>query len=65
MANNTQRGTGIRCPKCKGGSCVKNSVPMPEESIMKRYRECLECGARFVTEEEIVHTTSPRGATPK
>lgn len=57
---NIQQGSGIRCTKCDGKTHVKNSVPLPNESIMRRYRECDDCGARFMTEEVIKRQTVPR-----
>lgn len=57
---NIQQGTGIRCPACGGKTHVNNSVPHPKESKMNRYRECDDCGKRFLTEETIKHETVPR-----
>lgn len=57
---NRQQGSGVRCPECGGRSHVNNSVPVPKESIMKRYRECDNCHTRFLTEETIIRTTVPR-----
>ncbi|RLI66879.1 MAG: hypothetical protein DRO67_00455 [Candidatus Asgardarchaeum californiense] len=57
---NIQQGSGIRCPKCGESTHVNNSVPLPNKSIMRRYRECNACGHRFMTEEVIKRDTTPR-----
>jgi len=57
---NPQQGTGIRCSACGGKTHVNNSVPHPKESKMNRYRECDDCGKRFLTEEIIKRETASR-----
>lgn len=60
-----QQGSGIRCPQCGGISRIRNTVALPEESAMKRYRQCDECMTRFVTRETVTHETPARKVNEK
>lgn len=56
---NIQQGSGVRCPYCNGHTRVTNTIPKPEESVMGRYRACVDCDKRFYTEEFVVKLISP------
>lgn len=47
----------MRCPKC---SCQEDKVidsrTIKDGNIVRRRRECAQCGYRFTTEEEIIQT---------
>ncbi|VVM08255.1 transcriptional regulator NrdR [Methylacidimicrobium tartarophylax] len=44
----------MKCPKCgKQKDRVVDSRPLREGAVVRRRRECLKCGARFTTYEEI------------
>ncbi|MDD4932976.1 MAG: transcriptional regulator NrdR [Methylacidiphilaceae bacterium] len=44
----------MKCPKCgKQKDRVIDSRPLREGAVVRRRRECLKCGARFTTYEEI------------
>ena len=46
----------MRCPKCAGiDDKVVDSRSNRDGLLMRRRRECLKCGARFTTYEEIFH----------
>ena len=50
---NAQR--SMVCPKCDGECTVKETRPVAAiENALRRRRECLVCGYRFVTIERIV-----------
>jgi transcriptional repressor NrdR len=47
----------MRCPKCSfTGDKVVDSRTAKEGSAVRRRRECLDCGYRFTTYEEIIQT---------
>lgn len=47
----------MKCPSCgKLDNKVVNSRLTPEETSIRRRRECLDCGARFTTYEHIEKT---------
>lgn len=52
--------SGIRCPECNSGVRVLNSVPILNQNVNGRYRECKVCGLRFYTEEKLVRVTTPK-----
>lgn len=39
------------CPKCMGGVKVKDSRPRDVDGVIRRKKECLECGHIFYTLE--------------
>jgi len=44
----------MRCPKChKNEDKVIDSRPLKEGSVIRRRRQCLSCGTRFTTYEDI------------
>ncbi len=44
----------MKCPKCgEQKDRVIDSRPLQEGAVVRRRRECLKCGARFTTYEEI------------
>ena len=44
----------MKCPKCgKTKDRVIDSRPLQDGAIVRRRRECFECGARFTTYEEV------------
>jgi len=46
----------MRCPKCKAvDDKVIDSRSSRDGALIRRRRECLKCGARFTTYEEIYH----------
>jgi transcriptional repressor NrdR len=46
----------MRCPKCAGvDDKVIDSRSSRDGLLIRRRRECLKCGARFTTYEEIFH----------
>ena len=47
----------MRCPKCNFiGDKVVDSRTAKEGAAVRRRRECLDCGYRFTTYEEIIQT---------
>ena len=53
--------TGMVCPCCGGDTTVHKTTPLIGE--LRRRRVCLDCGARFTTEEVLISGTV--GATEK
>ena len=50
----------MQCVKCKyPDSRVVKSLPDESHSYIKRRRECLRCGARFTTEENLRQQLKP------
>ena len=50
---NAQR--SMCCPECGGECTVKETRPVAAmDNALRRRRECLECGHRFVTVEMVV-----------
>lgn len=48
----------MKCPKCgEQKDRVIDSRPLQDGSVVRRRRECLGCGARFTTYEEIERLT--------
>lgn len=43
----------MKCPYCVGESRVLESRHVEDSNIIRRRRECLECGRRFSTSEKI------------
>lgn len=43
----------MQCPVCRGDSKVVDTRWMEEENSIRRKRECIKCGKRFVTHEKI------------
>ena len=44
----------MRCPQCgKTNTQVKDSRPSEDDTVVRRRRECPECGARFTTFERV------------
>ena len=43
----------MQCPVCQGDSKVLDTRWMEEENSIRRKRECILCGKRFITHEKI------------
>lgn len=43
----------MQCPVCKGDSKVLDTRWIEEENSIRRKRECIVCGKRFITHEKI------------
>lgn len=53
---------GFRC-HC-GGPCRVTSVRKPQRGLIVRYRRCLACGERIITEERLSKGRRPTSGTP-
>ena len=51
--NLVQGGDCMQCPVCHSDSKVLDTRWLEEENTIRRRRECIKCGKRFITYEKI------------